>query len=126
MTAEWVAAITGFVTGLAGVVIAVNTARQAAKKDQMQAMQATLDALVKENDRLRARLDELEAENNLYRSYSARLARQLVSNGIEPHGLDGDLTPGPFPSAEDGFTGKRDNAQPAKPVSKPRPRRGEW
>jgi predicted RNase H-like nuclease (RuvC/YqgF family) len=57
------AALGGFM-GLGGLITAISSARQSAKKTELDALKETVNELQDENRRLRARILDLEQENS--------------------------------------------------------------
>jgi len=53
----------GGLTGLAGLVTAISSARTSARKSELDSLRDTVETLQQENERLRSRITELEDEN---------------------------------------------------------------
>ncbi len=67
MTPELIAALVGSLTGAAGLITAVSTARLSAKKTELDVLRQTIDELQEENRRLRVIVSELQEENQQLR-----------------------------------------------------------
>lgn len=67
MDATQLTALTGFITGVIGVIIAALTYRSAATKEELNSLRQTILALTQENKRLQERVQELEDENESLR-----------------------------------------------------------
>jgi hypothetical protein len=70
--------ITGFITSLLSIVVAVLTNLQTVKKSQFEAMEHLIEQLQEQVDRQKIEIDELRAEN-------AALRAQLRELGQEPN-----------------------------------------
>jgi predicted nuclease with TOPRIM domain len=84
MSNEALAIIGGFLSGIGAMVVAIYTAMTSASHKELEALQ-------KENNRLRDRLDELEKENDelredlrKVRSWARSLTKQVEKLGGEP------------------------------------------
>jgi len=72
----------GGLAGLAALVTAIASARQAAKKTELDALRQTIDELQEENKRLRAIVHELQIENEQLRKKLGMTAFRQPVRGL--------------------------------------------
>ena len=72
----------GGLAGLGAVVTAISTARQSAKKTELDALRQTIDELQQENKRLRVIVSELQEENQQLRKKLGMTALKKPARGL--------------------------------------------
>lgn len=80
----WALIITalGGLSGLAGLVTAIATASQSARKSEVESLRSTVEGLQAENVRLRQRIVDLETENSDLRKALGIPRRTPTANAI--------------------------------------------
>lgn len=83
-TAATLAAITGIVTAIISLAVALFTQRSAATRDELNSLRETISHLQRENNRLSDRITTLEDERDAVRDWAERLVCQVRGAGLVP------------------------------------------
>lgn len=77
MTPEQLTAISGLVTGVLGIVIALFTAISSVKKSEIEGLRSAIELLQAENARLSARVETLQTQNDSLRAENIDLKERV-------------------------------------------------